>query len=706
MPLSQVVLLLQNGQAAQALQWLRKVPPPHDAHHAFLMGACTHALGDIPQAVRHFTDALMREPAHAQAACALGSLYAGLGRRGEAEMLFRRTLKRVDDPQLRFNLAVVLEDSGRSSDALAEYSHILQQYPSHYAARHNRAGLHARDKRFTEAIADYRVLVREHSAEILPWHNLAELELALGHYEEAIRLLTEVAKREPSNAKAILSLAVAYAAHGDMVESRAGFERLKTIDPVLWEDAHERINGKESKDEIDPRIIFLVRANDHLSIAHWKYWDYQHEIFNDLIAKPGSANYLSLAYSSLMFPLTAKSQLGLMQKISEYFYKEAEIFSKDEKKSGHKKNRIAYVAPNWGDHVTGHLFRNLVTSHSSDFEVYIVSLNQLDNSPHINLLRQQENISFLDLSAMNDAEAAEALHALKLDIAVDLAVFNDENRPAVLAMRPAAIQINWQAAPYSSGAPWLDYLISDAVVRPEEGWCSEAEIMMPSCYFTYSHNGETPLIPTRAHLGLPENKFVFAGLNNPTKINPAVFRTWMKILLSASDSVLWLLATDAAEVLNLKREAEWQGVDPARLLFAPRVRPEDHLARLGAVDVFLDTWPCNGHTTVAESLWSGTPVISLKGVTFAGRVGASILSSVGLPELVVDSEAAYIELALRLQRDRGLLADLRARLQENRLSADCFNGKKQLGYLEQAFREMVSRHRQGLPPEGFKITDL
>src|SRR6218665_517850 len=176
---SRVVSLLQAGDAGSA-RALLQAQADDSAHHAFLMGACSHALGDIPAALPSFTQALRHEPAHAQAACALGSLYAGLGRRHEAEALFRQTLRHVDDPQLRFNLAVSLEDSQHPDEALAEYSEILRQHPQHHAARHNRAGLLVRTKHLGEAAEDYRLLARLNPENTSVHHNLGEVELGLG----------------------------------------------------------------------------------------------------------------------------------------------------------------------------------------------------------------------------------------------------------------------------------------------------------------------------------------------------------------------------------------------------------------------------------------------------------------------------------------------------------------------------------------------
>lgn len=705
--LSQAVSLLQAGEAAAARTLLQTLPE-ESAPRAFLLGACCHALGDLPAALTAFTAALRQDPTHAQAACALGSLQAGLGQRDDAITLFRHTLQQVEDDQLRFNLGVVLEDSGQAEAALAEYGRILARTPGHYAARHNRAGLLAGLQRLAEAAADYRVLVREHPQQTLPFHNLGELELTLGHYEAAIELLATVLQREPGNGKALLSLAVAHAAHGDIPESRACFRQLQAVDAALWDTARQRFNGAHGEDTgIDPRLLFLIRQEAHLRACSWRQWERYGDTFRDFLRAPGDGDALALAYSMMLAPLAADEQLRLTRHIAGQVARRCQAFTHSPSPTP-ARLRIGYSAPRLGLHVTGLILRQLFTAHDpATTDVYLLSLAPDDGSPELAELRRTFGPRFHDLSSLDDPAAAAHVRALQLDVVVDLAVYNDHTRPGILARRPAPVQVAWEGAAYSSGAPWMDYVIADAVVRPGDGWCSEAEVLLPACYFVHGHQGPPPAVPTRAGLGLPADKFVFASLNTAAKLEPGIFGRWMRILAQCPDSVLWLLASGGApQVLNLKREAEWRGIDPRRLLFANRVAPLAHLARQGAADLYLDTFLCNGHTTVAESLWAGTPVLTLPGRTFASRVGASLVRSTGLPELVVDSEEAYEAKAVALYRQREELQALRARLARTRLTAPAFDVRGQAAQLEKAYRQMRERFAAGLPPAPFAVADL
>lgn len=721
--LTHALSLLQSGDAAGARAALLS-QPVSTAAHAFLQGACEHALGDIAAAQRAFAQALCLDARHAQAACALGSLLMGQGHIAQAEAVFRKHLALCDDAQLRFNLAVVLENTQRSDAALQEYSAILQAHPQHPAARHNRAGLHARHNRLAEAAEDYRALlnIQPQSPHLVPWHNLGEIELALGHYDEATRLLQHVVSAAPDNGKARTSLAVAAAANGDISTSQQHFDQLHQHAPSFWQEAQARLNHQYGNDTgIDPRLIFLLRQKEHLQTCHWLHWPRYTEVFRSVAASPSAGESVALAYAALASPLSATQQLALNRHIAHQFQTHAPAPFTHAPRSAPTRLRIGYAAPRYGHHVTGLLVRHLFAAHTAAVDVLVISLSPDDHSDNLRHIRHAAGTGWHDVSALSDSAAAAYIHALNLDILIDLAVFNDNTRPLIIAQRPAPIQVSWLGAAYSSGAPWMDYVLTDATVSPRAAsihagnnhsnsaaasptaWCSEAEVHLPSSYFVYSHDGTPPVVPARAALGLPSDAFVFACLNLPSKIDPDTFAVWMRVLGAAPHSVLWLLAHSPEQMLNLRREAEWRGVSPDRLIFAPRIAPADHVARMGAADLFLDTRFFNGHTTVAESLWAGTPVLSCAGDTFASRVGASLLTSCQLPELIAPSWAAYEQQALALYQDRAVLARLRQTLAQSRLCAAPFNMPIQARHLETAYQYMRARFAQGLPPARFSV---
>ncbi len=270
---------------------------------------------------------------------------------------------------------------------------------------------------------------------------------------------------------------------------------------------------------------------------------------------------------------------------------------------------------------------------------------------------------FIEAGDQADHEVATLLRDLEVDIAVDLNTNIIHARGGVFAMRPAPIQVSCLVYPGTSGADVIDYLIADRIVLPEADRPHYAEkiVTLPETYFITDDAGPAPATTTtRADHGLPEEGFVFCCFNNGYKVTADVFDVWMRLLRDVEGSVLWLLESNPAFSANLRREAEARGVAPSRLVFAPRLAPEEHLARHRHADLFLDTLYYNAHTTACDALWMGLPVLTRLGTTFASRVGASLLNAAGLPELVTTSLEAYAETALALATTPAALADVKA----------------------------------------------
>src|SRR4029079_2759923 len=241
--------------------------------------------------------------------------------------------------------------------------------------------------------------------------------------------------------------------------------------------------------------------------------------------------------------------------------------------------------------------------------------------------------------------------------------------------------------PGTTAAPWLDYILADARVLPfdQQAFYSETIVHLPHCYQVNDSNRPIGKTPTRAEAGLPQDAFVFCCFNAAWKITPAMFDIWMRLLKSAPDSVLWLLDDNVAARRNLGLAAAERGIDPARLIFAPRVPSPVHLARHRLADLFLDTLPYNAHTTASDALWAGLPLLTCLGAGFDGRVAASLLETIGLPELVTHSIEDYESLALGLARDPARLQGLRARLQANRLTSPLYDTDRFRRDLETAY---------------------
>jgi predicted O-linked N-acetylglucosamine transferase (SPINDLY family) len=291
---------------------------------------------------------------------------------------------------------------------------------------------------------------------------------------------------------------------------------------------------------------------------------------------------------------------------------------------------------------------------------------------------------------------------LGVDIAIDLGGFTLDNRTDIFAYRAAPIQVNYLVYAGTMGAKYMDYIVADETLIPpaSQHFYSEKVAYLPN---SYQVNDSTRTISnkkfTRQSLGLPEEGFVFCCFNNNHKIVPTSFDMWMRILRAVDDSVLWLLEDNAAAAENLKKEALSRGIDGARLIFAKRTSPAEHLMRHCNADLFLDTLPYNAHTTASDALWMGLPVLTLMGESFAGRVAASLLNAVDLPDLITRTPKEYEALAITLARDPERLWAIRSRLEMNRLTKSLFNTPLFTQNLEAAYIKMYERYQADLAPE-------
>jgi protein O-GlcNAc transferase len=368
--------------------------------------------------------------------------------------------------------------------------------------------------------------------------------------------------------------------------------------------------------------------------------------------------------------------------------------------------RVGYLSFDLRYHAVGFLTVGLFENHDrSRFETIALSLCPDDGSQVRKRLESAFD-QFRDMSLRSDDEIAKLIRGSEIDIVVDLNGFTQGARMHVLACRPAPIQVNYLGYPGTMGADYIDYIIADRIVIPEDQQqlYSENVVYLPHCY--QANDDRRPIsdvVFSRGQVGLPDHGFVFCSFNNTFKINPPVFDIWMRLLRKIDGSVLWLLEGNANAPDNLRSEAERRGVAANRLVFAPRMKSEDHIARQTLADLFLDTLPYNAHTTASDALWVGLPVLTCLGPTFAGRVAASLLHAVGLPELVTHSLEEYEAAALQLARSTQLLASVKAKLMRNRQAFPLFDTARFARHIEAAYTTMWERYQRGRSAAGFDI---
>lgn len=692
-----VTSLFNKANALVALQQFERACTAYDALLAVVpnhvdaltdRGNVLARLGRHPEALASFERALAINPGHVNALNNRGNLLKAEGRYEEAlamcdralavdphniatlnnranvllawerpaeavESLDRALALAPGDAELLFNRACALEQLHRFDDALADLDRSLAAKPDSVKALNSRGNMLAALKRPEEAIASYgRALALEPDrADTL--HNRGNVLIGLGRHTDAIADYQRAFALDPRHPHAFDSLAFAQLSVCDWGE----VARLAT-------HAERALSGDEPS--VGPTYPLYYLGNPSYQLA-------------------AARAYLRANYPTVRAPPASRS-----------------VAAPD-------KLRIAYLSSDFRFHPVATTIVDLLERHDrARFEIHGVSFGRDDASgTRSRIVRAFDR--FHDAAEDNDQAVAELLRRLDVHIAVDLNGLTRGCRPGVLAHRPAAIQVAYLGYPGTTGAEFIDYILADATVLPldQQPFFAETIVHLPGCYHPNDTTRSLSATPDKTELGLPETGFVFCCFNQSHKISAASFDVWMRLLARVDGSVLWLSHMNEAATDNLRRAAAARGIDPARVIFAPRLeRIEDHLARHRQADLFLDTLPYNAHSTAIDALWAGLPIVTCTGTAFPGRVGASLLKAVGLPELVTTNLEEYEALAAKLAGDASLLRALRGRLQENPSRRPLFDMNRLCRNIEAAYRTMWEIHARGERPRHFSVEPL
>ena len=573
-----------------------------------------------------------------------------------AEALFRRYLAAApNDAVALYSLGVVLVRRGDAAGALALLTRATEVAPAFAPTWFGRGSVLQGLGRLDEALHCYDQALARQPDYIEALVNSGTLLRQLRRHVEALERFNRVLQINPNYETALGNCGILLSEFKQGPQACAMFERLLQINP-----------------NYDHGLGLL--AYERLHMCDWTDF----ELLSKHIVegmRQGRRTAKSLPYMAIA-DSAEEQQTAARLFAAHHLPQGVEPLYKGERYR-HRRIRLAYVSPDLREHPVGHLTAGIFERHDKQrFETFAISLGIDDKSR----LRERMIAAFdhfIDASRMSSQEIAALMRAHEIDIAVDLAGYTADSRSDVFARRPAPAQVNWLGYPGTLGAKCFDYVVADRHVIPPEHqrFYDEQVVYLPDTYLpTDTGLQVAERTPTRAECGLPESGVVFCSFSHDYKINPPLFDIWMRLLSSVPGSVLWLVSRNELSQKNLRAEAAKRGVDPSRLVFAGRVpRVEDHLARYRQADVFLDTHPYNAHTTAADALLAGLPVVTRMGGAFPSRVAGSVLLAMGLPELVTDSVEAYEALALRLATEPALLADVKARIARNRHSAALFD---------------------------------
>lgn len=586
--------------------------------------------------------------------------------------------------EARLRLGNSLRQQGRLDEAAARYREVLAASPDSVPALNNLANLLAERGELEAALGHYRqaVALRPNSAEI--HYNLGNVLVRRGDADEAAAHYITAVSLKPDFADAQYGLAVAFSRRGHLDNAINACQRAVALKP-------------------DSPQAFAQLAMLRMQACDWRETERTAEQVMELVRRhPGNIPPADL----LCHDVTAGDQLFAARRWAEALSRRISTQYSHPPRAARDKIRLGYLSADLYTHPLAHLVVDMFEHHDrSAFEITAYSFGPDDGTEMRRRLEAAFD-RFTDIRGIDDGQAAERIFADRIDILVDLTGYAEYARTGILVPRPAPIQVNGIGYTGTMGASFVDYIIADPFVAPldQQAFFTERLVHLPHCYQPSDGKRKTAeRIPTRRECGLPEDGFVFCCFNNRYKFTPRFFDIWMRLLDAVPGSVLWLLESREFVKDNLRNEAQRRGVTAERLVFIPPLPLPEFLARLPLADLFLDTLPYNAHTTANDALWSGLPVLTCAGTTFAGRVAGSLLRAVGLPELITSSTEEYERLALRLAAQPDILAELRQKLARNRSTAPLFDMARFARDIEAAYRHMWERRCAGQQPEAFAL---
>jgi predicted O-linked N-acetylglucosamine transferase (SPINDLY family) len=677
---------LRLGDAAGAMEAFRAALALEAGHSraAATLSDALQRLGQHREAVIFLTGFLDKQRASLETLLSLGSGFLGLRDYPRALGLFER-LATVKPPVAKAltGKGLALSGENRHEEAIHTFDEAFALDP------HNAEGLIGKGvalkalRRLPEAIETYRRAIEVAPRAANAHLNLGNALALLNRHEEALACYERVLALDPNSAEALNYEGNSLNALNRQTEAVARFEKAVALDPGVTEALSSLVYTKQRRwdwaglPEQRQFLLERVRARQYVANPFALLGICDDPELHQIAARAYTRETLPRTPSVQPPPATQRDRL-----------------------------RIGYFSADLHNHATMHLLAGVLECHDRDaFEIHAFSYGpEIEDAMRARARATVDH--FHECARLSDGAIIATARKAGIDIAVDLKGYTQDARLAPFAARLAPVQVSYLGYPGTVGADFLDYILADATVLPmnQQRFYDEKIIHLPDSY--QANDDRRVIAPdtsSRAEAGLPADGFVYCCFNNAYKITPEIFASWMRILAAVPGSVLWLLANEADSKDRLRAVATGQGIDPSRLVFRSSLPSAQHLARHRLADLFLDTLPYNAHTTASDALWAGLPVLTQLGQAFAGRVAASLLNAVGLPEMITRDAAAYEALAIAIGRDPARAAALKAKLAAAIPSAPLFNTPRFTRHLEGAYRMMWQRHAAGLAPEGFAV---
>lgn len=746
------LMLERYADCVKTLSSLLSIEPGH-AMALSNRGVAHESLGDLAAALKDYNAAVRLEPAFIDALLNQARCLHLIGRSTDSMKAYRAILRQA--PHLtaaRLGLAEVYRHTGDRQQALEHLQQAVTREPDHGMAWYALGNAHLELQHWDAAVEAYgqasnllpghaltysncakalrelkqfddALLVCEAALAIDPaclpaWRNKTTFLLDLGRWVMAVEACSELLKRRPDDALGHNNLG--YALYSLRLYDAAldAFKAATRHDPdftVAWFNQACTLELMHRYEDVLPCYQQVQRLNPHYPnllgrMGHARHyvcdWTDSLALRQQITQELQAGRPVCDPFRIITFSDRAQDQRDLARCWLKTLPAPREAWPPLEPPRKRAKIRVGYFSADFHLHATTMLMAELLELHDkSRFELIGFSFGERREDEMKARMRRTFD-QFHDVLAQTDDQVAQLARELELDIAVDLKGHTKDGRIGLFRRRMAPVQISYLGYPGTLGVDFMDYIVADAVVIPDElrPYYDEKVIRLPGTYQANdSRRQPDPMQPKRAELGLPDQGFVFCCFNNNYKITPEVFDVWMRLLKATPGSVLWLLSGNAQAETNLRHEATVRGVDPQRLVFAERIPTEQHLARHAAADLFLDTLPCNAHTTASDALRVGLPVLTCTGTSFASRVAASLLVAQGLDDLVTTDLQAYERKALELALDPRALEAVKVRARKAITAGQLLKTTALTRALERGYELAFERALQGLAPDHIDV---
>tara|TARA_Y100000741_G_scaffold311822_1_gene256039 strand:- start:133 stop:2079 length:1947 start_codon:yes stop_codon:yes gene_type:complete len=637
--LDQAIELHKKGYAEEALSLYLNMLSEKNKNSKLLfhIGNAYLQTKRFDLAIEYYKKTISTDQNHFKAYNNLGGTLSTLGRYEEAIEIYKKTLKiNPDFSDAYSNLGSCYHNLNQYEDSIFNYNKAIKLNPNNFSAHNNLGSAYKEINQNENAISSYNKAIQINPDYYIAYNNLGNLFQEIKLFENAVENYRKVIELKPDYKYVI----------GKLMHAR-----MRISD---WQNYEEHLD----------KLIYSLKKNNK-TINPFP--------FLSLIDNPGYHKINAEIYAKDKFIGPKKKQIK--NKIIK-----------------NKKIKLGYFSPDFRNHPIFHLIKEIFQFHNkSKFEIYAFSFGPKDND---NSLEEVKSFftKFIDIRNMSDKEVANLSQEIGIDIAIDLCGYTAWNRANIFYLRAAPIQINYLGYPGTMGADFIDYIIADKTVIPENEKInySEKVVYLPNCYQpnTKIYN-LTKKKFVRVNFNLPEDGIIFCNFNSSYKITPNIFNIWINILKNTPKSVLWLLKSNNAASENIWITAEKEGIDRSRIIFTDRLPHDEHLKRIALADIFLDTFPYNAHTTASDTIRMGVPIIALMGKSFASRVSASILNQVNMPELITTNTENFQNLAINIATNKKKLKKIKDDLKNSLSNSPLFDSVRFTKDLETLYQKIL-----------------